>query len=979
MTPRANALFLCIYFSSWTVALAQELPFQHKVEVYRGEDAGMVAFTVRLEQPFLAEEFEQSNYLRLRSDDERAYLVYPKQTRFQQKHAEFYGRLRGEGTVKLTLAYETVSENLDGSRRVESKEGTIEVSIPDLPAEGSVIGSDRIFKNWARQQNDYFARLLKYYPDESFFQYCLLQSKARYGVDPPPIPKLAQTQSDLESDLYEVFTGSLAIQESLQRRTLSGSNRVGDQNTHVSTLNLPSLSSLDYEELLEEKLRDEQIAPSPHEIAKLIPADQYMIHFNSVTSLGEILDLASEWGDSLLRLYTVQAQDNRLQAKFEEQLCIHRSQLEKLFADQAISEVALTGADPYIMEGTDLTILFRVANADMFQKAAGGWLASSQAEHPDMVQREFNYRGHQVSARYTNDRVISSFVVQHNDYVAYSNSHRAIRRIIDATLSEEESLHDALDYRYITTILPPSNDENSGYVFASEAFIKRMISPAAKIAQKRRLQCFNNLVMQNNASLFYRLEYGRSPGSLSELIEGRFVDADKIVCPHGGAYAFDGESDTCTCSLHNRLKYLTPNIELPVLNVSQAEATEYGRYRKRYEQFWQKAFDPIAVRITAAPRVKLETCVLPFANSSLYHDLKSMLDKNAQPLDTNRIASSAVFSLVMVPGRENTSQYLRLIPGVSEVVKEDPTLTDMSWIGDRVSFHFCDGETILEIDPTQLKTLNLPFVGETSTAYQATVGSLLLMANMPVYTTVEVENVEKAERLIKEFSERIFLKEGNLAGLATKLDSYRLPDYKEHGIYVLNLRLYALSLRLHISLVGNQLVLATKPGVLREVIDMSTEQASKDPQLAQMLLRLNHRALDRLYDDVQLYWAEKSRVACHRNIISIYNFHKLYDAPMDEIHKLSEAKYGVRYYCPDNGDYAFDEDLNQVVCSVHGNREHSRQNEQLDEQSSFAQFIQSLDDLTASLNFSGEALIATAEIQRNHEHSETDEHSDTDK
>src|SRR4051812_31543117 len=76
--------------------LAEPLPFRHKVEVYRGKDDGVV-FALRLEQPFLAEEFEKSNYLRLQPLDRNAYLVYPKETKFRQKHAEFYGRLRGEG------------------------------------------------------------------------------------------------------------------------------------------------------------------------------------------------------------------------------------------------------------------------------------------------------------------------------------------------------------------------------------------------------------------------------------------------------------------------------------------------------------------------------------------------------------------------------------------------------------------------------------------------------------------------------------------------------------------------------------------------------------------------------------------------------------------------------------------------------------------------------------------------------------------
>src|SRR5215831_19126219 len=47
-------------------ARADKLPFQHKVEVYRAKD-GVTVFALRLEQPFLAEEFEKSNYLRLRA------------------------------------------------------------------------------------------------------------------------------------------------------------------------------------------------------------------------------------------------------------------------------------------------------------------------------------------------------------------------------------------------------------------------------------------------------------------------------------------------------------------------------------------------------------------------------------------------------------------------------------------------------------------------------------------------------------------------------------------------------------------------------------------------------------------------------------------------------------------------------------------------------------------------------------------------
>lgn len=962
--PIYGMISICWILSA-AIADAQTLPFQHSVEVYRSDEDETIAFALRLEQPFLAEEFEKSNYLRLRSADSNAYLIYPKETKFHQKHAEFYGRLKGEGEVEVQLSYETVSENLDGSPRVQVKTGTIKIPIPKIPADKTSVGPRSVFQDWARKQNEYFARLLTYYPDESFFQYCLLQSQARYGIQPPPIPKAMPSQERLEGGLYKLFSGSLAIQESLQRRTLSTNSERGAYDKHISSIKPPAIESLDYKQLLEKRLKEDGVQVRVHEISKLVPVDQYFLHFNSFDSLGEALDLSSQWGDDLFRQFTLTAQDNRLQTKLEEQLGISRRGMEQLFAEGAAGEVAATGSDPYLLDGTDVTIIIRVIDEQSFAKQLASWIDEGRQQHPDIVQRDFNYRGHQVTARYTNDRLVSSFVTKHDEYYVFSNSHRAIRHIVDASLGETDRLHDAADYRYISTLLPPSDAENAGYYFASDAFIRRIIAPAAKISQKRRIECFNNLVMQNNASLFFRLEYGRSPESLSEMIEKRFIAAEKIVCPHGGAYSFDAASDTCTCSLHNRLRYLTPNAELSVLNVSADEAAEYERYKSRYRAFWQKVFDPVATRITVAPNVKLETCVLPPAGSRIYQDLRAAVDKNPRPINIAAIAPSAVASMVMVPGRENTAAYLMGIPGFSEIVGQDPTLTDLDWLGDRVSLHFCDGEIIFEIDPTQLSPIDVPLVGEAPAVWQALVAGLILTANMPVYATIDIESTEKGQRLLEQFSQKAFLRGGRLGPLPTKIDAYRLPDYRQHEIYVLSARLHAVAVRLHMTLVDDQLVLATKPEILKEVIDASAAESTEDQPVAHLMLRLNRRALDRLQDDVQLHWAEKSRLACHRNIISIYNFHQLYDAPIDQIANLSEAKYGIRYFCPDSGEYSYDTGSSQIVCSVHGNRESSRQNPTLNPNSSSAKFIESINQVVAYLRYEKDAMIATVVIDRN--------------
>ena len=129
--PVVVFLLLAIFGSFSSVLRAAEpLPFEHKIELFRNEEGDVMVFAVRLEQPFLAEEFEKSNYLRLQALDDNAYLIYPKETKFVQKHAEFYGRLRGGKKTRLRLSYEIVSENLDGSRRVDVRHSEIDMSVP---------------------------------------------------------------------------------------------------------------------------------------------------------------------------------------------------------------------------------------------------------------------------------------------------------------------------------------------------------------------------------------------------------------------------------------------------------------------------------------------------------------------------------------------------------------------------------------------------------------------------------------------------------------------------------------------------------------------------------------------------------------------------------------------------------------------------------------------------------------------------------
>jgi hypothetical protein len=176
--------------------------------------------------------------------------------------------------------------------------------------------------------------------------------------------------------------------------------------------------------------------------------------------------------------------------------------------------------------------------------------------------------------------------------------------------------------------------------------------------------------------------------------------------------------------------------------------------------------------------------------------------------------------------------------------------------------------------------------------------------------------------------------------------------------------LYAVKLRLHVGLVRGQIVAATRPHMLREVIDAADVGAQPDePAPVHAVFRIDLEAMNKLQDDLQLYWAEKSRQASHRNIMPIYTLIKLYDADVDEVNALADAKYGVTYFCPD-GEYRYDADRDQVYSTVYGNRQNATQNLALDADSSFARFLESVHTVNASLRFSDDALFTTIEIHR---------------
>ena len=87
--------------------------------------------------------------------------------------------------------------------------------------------------------------------------------------------------------------------------------------------------------------------------------------------------MVNELGTTIGNAFSVQSRDDRLKERIEEQLCLKNTALAKLFGPAVIQSVAITGSDPYLREGSDITLLFDAKNKGLFLAANFGRVSAA--------------------------------------------------------------------------------------------------------------------------------------------------------------------------------------------------------------------------------------------------------------------------------------------------------------------------------------------------------------------------------------------------------------------------------------------------------------------------------------------------------------------------------------------------------------------------------------------------------------------------
>jgi hypothetical protein len=506
---------------------------------------------------------------------------------------------------------------------------------------------------------------LSHQPDDVYLQYVAMQIGKREGRETEALRRIDELTNPVnplegrgrrnQADLFSTFTGALAIQESLQLDTMRGqmpwpgepAPNVGSipppigeippaaKPTRPAAPPLPDKVAVDKiagpanrSHPWKEMLGDKKSAPDL--IANFVPHGFWFAEFPSVARLHDITEMSKLWGGHFFTQVLGDACSQQTLERIKKQLGLLQLPPKALEAMQ-IDGIAATGSDLFFAEGTDITLLVRSRKlAGVVQLFEGALESLGKTESGE-------YGGFKYTHRRSPDGSLNVYAATPQaDLLVRSNSLPAFKRVLDAFLGRTPDgnaaprLGESDEFRYVQTLMPRRGDNEAGFVYLSDPFIRHMVGPQLKLTERRRVLVYNHLRMIGHAALLFRTEFGRAPKSLEELAETKCAPGvfgkGELAHPDGGSYSLSEDGMSGVCSIFGRAESLAPCIEHPVAEVTGREARDYESFLRSYREYWRTYFDPIAMRVQATPKqYRLETLILPLIDNSIYTDLAGAL------------------------------------------------------------------------------------------------------------------------------------------------------------------------------------------------------------------------------------------------------------------------------------------------------------------------------------------------------------------
>lgn len=419
--------------------------------------------------------------------------------------------------------------------------------------------------------------------------------------------------SDL-AKLMNFYTGRSEVIRTLQADRGLGVSR----NRFSPTVRLESIAGVsmpkrDYEALM---ASDDTLSPyQPAPLAAGLPTDAVIGEFATIGDLLTLPKMLDARFEPIGRALEQEPGAYRLMERYREQLIVEPSRLGEELGQVAVGAAAVVIGDPYLREGTDVSLVLDVKNAALVQTVLRRYLQNARLVAPALETKTLKIEGSEVTYNGTPDGRFRQYAAYLPQRLILSNSPKRLEQLLRIALGRAPSLSTTPDYRWARRIAPYDPKQERAHLFFGDSFVAKVTGPVSKILEARRTKAQLELRTVDYAALLHGIEEGRLPANQGELLASGWLKPADLKHFDGATIAWSPEQGAT--SVWGRASEMIPIVDRSLGAPSREEADAYGEFRRDYEREMSGALDPTSIRILrgSEKEFKTELRILPLSPS----------------------------------------------------------------------------------------------------------------------------------------------------------------------------------------------------------------------------------------------------------------------------------------------------------------------------------------------------------------------------
>ena len=453
------------------------------------------------------------------------------------------------------------------------------------------------------------------------------------------------------SELMDFYTGRSQLLAAMAARRGLGRVEAGQATISLESVEGVNLPSRDYQALISTLPKASVVKLDP--LSKHLPADCIVIEFGSLRDLITLSQRLDDRFAQLMQGIEGLPGPQWLQERYREQLALHIDGLAEKLGHVAVGSVALVLSDPYLREGSDVSLVFETRNQALLSSVLQAHGKRAASEHKDLEDTRVEIRGRSAQLLQTSDGGVRRYQVELPGITLLSNSPGALEHLLSVQDGHARNLATSADYQYARTVKPYDQKRESAFIFMGDALMAKLVGARSKIIEARRVRAQVELQTVNAAALLFGWMQGHAPASMQELADSPWLQPEDLRHFDGSPIRWAPELGAS--SPWGTAFRLTPVIDHQQPRISEAERDAYASFKRGYESGWQGGVDPTLIRLMLsddARKLTLDLTILPINQLSRsnrdYDQMVQMVGDGA--VSAPAVPDGAAFTLAIGKG-----------------------------------------------------------------------------------------------------------------------------------------------------------------------------------------------------------------------------------------------------------------------------------------------------------------------------------------